>query len=69
MKTLQQVFDEHDHRARFGRRFAQTAKQLAKGAEMACRITGESLDFRPNADRYEQDKGGQYLLDLPEPTH
>ena len=66
MKTLEQVFAEYEHRKRFGTRYAQTAEQFARGPELARRITGESLYFRQNADRYECDEQtGQYLLDLP----
>ncbi len=46
-------------------RYAQTPDQFAAGPALMRRITGESLDFRPNADRYKKDAAGQYLLDLP----
>ncbi len=61
---LQKAFADHDHRAKYGTRYAQSPAQFAQGAELMRRITGESLDFKPNADRYEC-KDGQYLLDLP----
>jgi len=66
MKTLEQVFGEYEHRKKFGTRYAQTADQFANGPALSRRISGDSLDFRPNADRYAVDEQtGQYLLDLP----
>ncbi len=67
MKTLQQVFAEYDRRKFFGNRYSQTADQLASGPVLARKITGESLEFKPAGDRYNTNKDGQYLLDLPKP--
>ena len=63
-KTAEQIAAEHAHRLKFGSHYAQSAQQFAQGGELGRRITGESLEFRPNADRYDRD-GSQYLLNLP----
>jgi hypothetical protein len=65
MKTLEQVFAEHERRKRFGTRYAQSADQLALGGRLINQTTPNSIEFGPSANRYECDKVGQYLLDLP----
>ena len=65
MKTLAQAIAEHDHRARYGTAYGQTADDFARGPEIARKRTGDSLKFRKNADRYELNlETGQYELNM-----
>lgn len=53
-------------RPRRYRRYAQTADQLATGPAESRRRIADSLEFKPNAERYVVDvASGQYVLSLP----
>lgn len=63
--SIAAVVAANRHFHQYGYRYAQSAQQLAQGGELGRRITGDSLDFKPAAERYPCNEAGQYDFDLP----